>query len=200
MDGGLGGEVDDNSLTADDLGPSSVLSSELANGSVVGGMGGDVDDDTLNGNDIAPDAISASELNTSAVVGGLGGDVQDGTIGADDITNKSAAVSVPLTSFIECTTDAGTFLGLGEQADALPDLINSPTNGQGFTIRFDDGDVAGEGASDFGTDICSQVSVPPDFASFNDFGIRVFKDATGGAPESLTCAVVVNNGGLASAG
>lgn len=119
-----------------------------------------------------------------------------GEIGAGEIADVTRRVNIPLNAFIECQTDAGALLGFDTTADALPDFVNSATDGTGFVIRFDD-----TGSSeDQGTEICSQLSVPADYASGGVFIIRALKDAHTAATEVLNCAVSVNGGALETAG
>jgi hypothetical protein len=145
------------------------------------------------------DATYVNEGQTDSVSSAM---VQNNSLNTDDLAGRAVDVNIPLTSFVECQTDTGSFLGLGESADGLPDFINSATDGAGFTIRYDDGSVAGEGGVDEGTEICSQVVVPQDFNASSNFAVLqvgAFKDANTGSTERLLCGAVVNNGSLGGA-
>ena len=113
--GGSGGDVQDNSITSDDVGPAAIGASELANDAVVGGLGGDLQDNTVGADDIGPAAVGASELADNAVdfaamlddaignaemrdnaiqsaelangavVGGIGGDILDNSVTSADL-------------------------------------------------------------------------------------------------------------------
>ena len=145
---------------------------------------------------------------TTATVGGAGQDAialtTDGTgdaeltvpgesIAAGEITNLTRApIHLPLRSFIECQTDAGADIGFGEGADALPDFINSATDGVGFTLRFDDS-LAQE---DQNVEICNQFVVPSDYVSTLTVRVRADKDAHAGATEVLNCDASINGAAL----
>lgn len=119
-----------------------------------------------------------------------------GDVTAAEIANVVRYVNIPLMDFVECDTDAGTTIGYGEGVDALPDFINSATDGTGFTLRFDD-----TGSSeDQNTSICAQLVVPADYASGGAFKIRAKKDAHTAATEVINCAVSVNGAALEAAG
>lgn len=122
--------------------------------------------------------------------------VDAGEIGAAEIANASRNINLPLNSFIECQTDAGALIGFDTTADALPDFVNSATDGTGFVIRFDD-----TGSSeDQGSEICNNFTVPPDYASGGAFIVRALKDADTGATEIINCAVSVNGAALQTVG
>lgn len=119
-----------------------------------------------------------------------------GDVSASEIANVVRYVPIPLMSFIECDTDAGALIGFDTTADALPDFVNSATDGTGFVLRFDD-----TGSSeDQSTSVCAQVLVPADYASGGAFEIRALKDAHTAATEVLNCAVSVNGAALQAAG
>lgn len=122
--------------------------------------------------------------------------VAAGSISAAEIANVTRYVNVPLYSFIECQTDAGAAIGFDTTADALPDFVNSATDGTGLVLRFDD-----TGSSeDQATEVCSQLTVPADYASGGAFQIRALKDAHTAATEIINCAVSVNGAALETAG
>lgn len=111
---------------------------------------------------------------------------------AAEIADVARSVNIPLLSWFECTTDAGTAIGWGETADTLPDFINSSTNGQGATLRFDD--TGGQQDTAY---ICSTVVIPPDYASSPALVIRAKKDAhTGANSEVINCQAGKNGGAL----
>jgi hypothetical protein len=131
-------------------------------------------------------------------------DVQSGTtiafaagaISAADVANVTRQINLSLASFIDCQTDAGAAIGFDTTADALADFVNSATDGTGFVIRFDDTG----GTEDQSMEVCSQLSVPPDYVSGGAFVIRALKDAHTGATEIINCAVSVNGAALETAG
>ncbi len=119
-----------------------------------------------------------------------------GGVTAGEILDVTRQINIPLYSLIECDTDAGTAIGFGESVDALPDFINSATDGTGLVLRFDD-----TGSSeDQSTSVCGQISVPPDFVSTAAFKIRAVKDAHTAATEVINCAVSINGAALLTAG
>ena len=117
-------------------------------------------------------------------------------ISAGEIVDIARNINVPLLSFIDCQTDAGTRLVFVSGVDALADIVNSATDGTGFVIRFDDTAAT----EDQNSEICSQFTVPPDYASGGAFVIRALKDAHAGATEVLNAAVSVNGAQLQAAG
>lgn len=122
--------------------------------------------------------------------------VDTGEIGAGEVADVVRYINFPLNGFIECQTDAGALIGFDTTADALPDYVNSATDGTGLVIRFDD-----TGSSeDQGSEICNQFTVPADYVSGGAFVIRALKDAHAGATEVLNCAVSVNGAALQAAG
>lgn len=119
-----------------------------------------------------------------------------GSISAGEIANVTRYVNIPLNGFVECQTDAGALIGFDTTADALPDFVNSATDGTGFTLRFDD-----TGSSeDQSSEVCSQLLVPATYASGGAFQIRALKDAHTGATEIINCGVSVNGAALQTAG
>jgi hypothetical protein len=117
-------------------------------------------------------------------------------IGAAEIANITRTVSIPLMGFIECTTDAGTAIGFDATADALPDYVNSSTNGLGFHLAFDD--TGGTPDTAF---VCAQVLIPADYASGGAVIAEITKDAeTGANTEVLNCAGSINGAALGTAG
>jgi hypothetical protein len=144
----------------------------------------------------APLSIKLNGTEVASI--GRSGDlaVSTGSVGAGEIADVVRQVNVPLGSFVDCQTDAGTAIGFGESVDTLADFINSATDGTGFTLRFDD-----TGSSeDQSSEVCSQLLVPADYSSGGSFVIRALKDASTGATEILNCAVSVNGAALEAAG
>jgi cytoskeletal protein CcmA (bactofilin family)/predicted HicB family RNase H-like nuclease len=120
----------------------------------------------------------------------------DAQVGALEIVNISRTVNIPLGSFIDCQTDAGALIGFDTTADALPDYVNSATDGLGFVLRFDD-----TGSSeDQSSEACAQLTIPPDYISQGEFRVRALKDAHTAATEVINCAVSVNGAALQTAG
>jgi len=164
-----------------------------------------VDDDataaiTLDAGGAAAIVIGSADVTTFTVTTdgtGTGEVVLPGSsIDAAEIVDIARAISIPLLSFIDCQTDAGALIGFDTTADALADYVNSATDGTGFVIRFDD-----TGASeDQGSEVCSNFTLPPDYASGGEFRVRALKDAHAGATEVINCAVSLNGAALLAAG
>lgn len=117
-------------------------------------------------------------------------------VSAAEIDNVTRYINFPLMDFIECDTDAGALIGFDTTADALPDFVNSATDGTGFVLRFD----ATGSSEDQNTSICAQTTVPADYASGGAFRVRYVKSASTAATEVVNCAVSVNGGALEAAG
>lgn len=138
------------------------------------------------------------EVDGTSNFGGVATFVGDPVLGtggasAGEVADVVRYVPIPLRSWVDCQTDAGADLSFGSGADALADFINSATDGTGFTIQFDDSG----GAEDQGSEICSQVTVPGDYASGGAIIVRALKDAhTAGNTELLTCGASINGAAL----
>ncbi len=117
-------------------------------------------------------------------------------VGAAEIADPTRCISIPLRSFIDCSTDAGADLNFTSGADTYPDFINSSTDGQGFSIQFDDA----SGTEDQNAYICSQTAIPADYSSGASLRVRASKDAHSGATEIINCNVSVNGGSLETQG
>ena len=115
-------EVNDNTLTANDLAANSVTASEIATGAV----GSDeVSDNTLTANDLAADSVTASEIATNAVgsdeiaSNAVGADeITTGAVGADEIT--TGAVGTDEASFTNqnlLTSSSPTFVSVTQTSD-----------------------------------------------------------------------------------
>lgn len=118
------------------------------------------------------------------------------SVSAGEIVDVARGISIPLFSFIECDTAAGTQIGFDTTADTLPDFVNSATDGLGFVLRFDDTG----GTEDQGIEVCNQFTIGPDYASGGEFRVRAVKDADTGATEVINCAVSVNGAVLQAVG
>lgn len=165
--------------------------SELQGGSLKVGNG--TPGNTLNGEDLYVEGdveVDGSVQFDGSFTAGVS------EIDSTEIANVERRINLPLFSWIECDTDAGTQIGFGESVDALPDFINSSTDGTGFTLRFD----ATSGSEDQNTSICSQFMVPADYASGGSFRVRYAKPSSAGATEVINCSVSVNGAALQAAG
>lgn len=143
--------------------------------------------------------VSGGDLTVGAtkfVVNQTSGMITSASVDATSVVDSPRSISFPLRSFVECQTDSGADIGFDTTADALPDFVNSATDGTGFTLRFDD--VAG--TEDQNSEVCNNFTVPPDYASGGHFRVRAVKDAHAGATEVINCAVSVNGGALQTAG
>lgn len=110
----------------------------------------------------------------------------------NDVPNVQRSISIPLTSFVDCTTPSGALLNFSSGADNAPDFVNSAEFGGGFTITYDDDAITDQ---DFR--ICAQLMVPADYASGGSFQVRTTKNGDNGYfDEYLYCAANVNNSGL----
>lgn len=121
-----------------------------------------------------------------------------GSIGIGAVADISRTVTIPLTSFVECTTDAGADINYTSGVDASPDFINSATNGLGFTLTFD-----ATGGSPDTEYVCGNLMVPQDFSATATpvFVIRATKGAeTGANSEVINCAGSINGAALGTAG
>lgn len=124
------------------------------------------------------------------------GRITTASVDATSVVDTTRAVNIPLTTFIDCQTDAGAQLDFSSGADVIADFVNSATDGQGATIRFDDT----SGTEDQASEICSTFTVPPDYASGGEFRIRALKDAHAGATEVINCGVSVDGAALGTVG
>jgi hypothetical protein len=110
------------------------------------------------------------------------------------VSSLDRAISIPLASFIDCQTNSGALLDFSSGNDAIADLNNSSTDGQGFTIQFDAG-----ATPDQNSEICSQLLVPPDYVSGAGFSVRASKSASTDNAEEITCGVSVDGGAVQAA-
>jgi len=118
--------------------------------------------------------------------------VPSGSVSAGEVADVSRAVNLPLRSWYDCDTNAGADLGFSEGSDALPDFSNSSTDGLGMVILFDDTG----GTPDVGSEICSNLVVPPDYASGGALLVRALKDTHTGVAEWLNAKVSINGAAL----
>ncbi|MBI4426519.1 MAG: hypothetical protein HY567_02990, partial [Candidatus Kerfeldbacteria bacterium] len=176
-------------IAAVDIAAGGVGTSEILDGTIA-------DADTngaLTGASLAADTLVAGDIATGAVTTT---EILDGTVAAGDIADVVRTISLPLYSFIECDTNAGTQIPFADGTNALPHFLNSATDGTGFVMRFDDTAAT----EDQGTEVCNNFTVPADYASGGEFRFRALKDAHAGATEVLTSAVSINGAALGATG
>ncbi len=117
-------------------------------------------------------------------------------IGAAEIANVTRAINISIFSLFECSTNAGAAIPFTDGTDTRPHFANSPTNGLGAVLRFDD--TAASEDTDF---VCGALMVPSDYTSGGAFIVRAVKDAlTAGNTEILNCAGSINGAALGTAG
>lgn len=118
------------------------------------------------------------------------------TIEANEITNITRSVSIPLATFIDCQTDIFAPLDFINGTDPIANLTSAATDGAGTAIQFD----TTPGTEDQNSEICSQLSVPADYASGGSLRVRTQKGGHSGATEVLNCAAQINGGSIQAAG
>jgi hypothetical protein len=185
-------------------GPSldSICVNEGQNNSITSSM--IVDGTIVNADINAAAAIADTKLATIATAGKVADSALSAnvsklgqTIEAGEITNVTRSVSIPLTSFIDCQTEPHRPLDFTSEVDTIANLTSNATDGMGTTILFD----ADAGTEDQDSEICSNLSVPADYASGGIFRVRVAKAVPpSGDTEVLTCGVSVNLGALQAPG
>lgn len=153
---------------------------------------------TLTGNVTAAGTLGVTGLSTlsggATVVGTVTLDADE--IGIAEIENITRTVSIPLVSFIECTTDAGAAIDFSDDADAFPDFTGIATDGLGFYLEFDSTSATEDTAY-----ICGNLVVPEDYASNGLFELVIGKDAeTGANTEVVNCAGSIDGAALGAAG
>ena len=116
--------------------------------------------------------------------------------GSIQVLTITREVPLPLHAWIECTTDAGANFDFSSGADAFPDLINSATDGLGFTLDFD-----ATGGSPDTARICTSLKVPVNYSSGGALVARVLKSGeTGANTEVINCAGSIDGAALLTAG
>jgi hypothetical protein len=157
-----------------------------------------IKDNEVRDQDLAPDSVGSHKIKD----GGVGTDdlalhavradkVLDNTLTGFDIQDPARTIQLPLMSFADCDTDTGAPLDFTNGVDRAPDFHGSATDGAGFSIRFDS--VAGTEDQDF--EICTQLTVPIDYASGGLLILRAAKGQNLGADETLVCGARLNNQG-----
>jgi len=186
------GSLDTDDINEGGLNAGGDLAGTLANLQIGAAAVGTVEvDGTLTEADIADTgSLDTDEINEGGLNAGGGA---TGPLANLQITNVLRAISIPLASFIDCQN--GAFMDFASGVDAIPDFNNSATDGQGFTIQFDD-----DGTTDQGTEICSQFMVPPDFNSTGSLQVRTTKSANTGSAEVIACGASVNGAALDTTG
>ena len=182
-------DIGDGAVTAAKLGPDAVDASKVG-ADVLGG--GDIDESTLSGVNAA--TLEGSPAGAFALAGhdhdaAYVNEGQANRVTAAMIPDTFRSIQLPLKSFIECDTDAGAEINFTSGVDRFPDFSNNPTDGAGFSLRFDDT----AGSEDEDTEVCTQVITPADSSVGSiDVVARTSKDASGGAVERLRCGISVN--------
>lgn len=122
IDGGAGGEIEDGTITAADLGTDAVSADELNATGVEAELEAVLDLNELQGQ------ISDTQIADGAVDGGNGGEIADGTITGDDIT---ATLDLGGKTSFEIPNGAG-----GTTVDATGEVTVDATSG---SLNFHDG-------------------------------------------------------------
>lgn len=109
---------------------------------------------------------------------------QADSVTASMIADRTRSVSVPLTSFLECDSEAA-MLDATSGNDRRPDfLATGLNNGDGYGLHFD----ADAGQEDQFYDVCAQLAVPEDWASGGRLQIRSrTSSAPGSGQERIRC-------------
>jgi hypothetical protein len=199
------------SVAAVTLARNSVLSRHIKDGQV---KRPDIANKAVTSAKVKANSLTGCQINEStlagvnaATLGGLGSSAfasaghnhdptyvnegQADSVSAGMISNPTRAISLPLTSFVDCDSDAGAHLDFVSGADRIPDFVNSPTDGQGFSIVFD----TASGNEDQNSEICSQLAVPPDYVGGGTVVIRAEQAASTGDEELLSCGGTHNGTG-----
>jgi hypothetical protein len=213
-------DIGDGAVTSAKIAPGVIPTTGLADGSVTtpkladGAVSGDkLAADSVDASKVGADALGGADIDESSLsgvdastVGGiaasgfaLAGHNHDATyvnegqvngVTGAMITDTSRFVQLPLSSFIECDSNAGADIDYSSGADRFPDFVNSATDGQGFFLRFD----ATAGTEDEDTSVCSQLQVPLDAVDAGGVSIHVVasKDSAGFNAEAIQCGTSVN--------
>lgn len=145
----------------------------------------------------ASGSITATgDMSTTAITVNGAATLSASSIDSTEIANITRTVSIPLISFMECTTDAGANIDFSDDADAFPDFTGLATDGLGFFLEFDS-----TGSSEDTARACDNLTVPEDYASNGLFELVVAKDAeTGANTEVINCAGSINGAALGAGG
>lgn len=110
------------------------------------------------------------------------------------LTDRTRSMSIPLTSFLECDSEAAA-IDFTNGNDRRPDfLATGNNNGDGYGIHFDDS----AGFEDQFYDICAQFAMPEDWVSGGRFHILARTDpAPGGGQERIRCRLNPGGAGVA---
>jgi hypothetical protein len=123
-------------------------------------------------------------------------EIADNAVTALKIANVVRGVSIPLPAFHDCQTASGAALDFTSGADAIADYVgDGAVDGTSSFIRFDSG-----GPPDQDSEICSNLSIPPDYAAGGHLKVRLAKGGlveTGGT-EILTCGAGLDGSGPAA--
>jgi hypothetical protein len=205
--GGTAWAVGANSVGSRQIKASAVKNAELAADAVTSAK---VLDDSLTGADVAEGTIGqVPSAEDSATLGGLGpgtfataghdhdpayvNEGQANSIGGGMVSNPQRAIQIPLTAFIQCETNPSTHLDfVSSPTDTFPDF-SSFSGGAGFTLKWD-ADLAPN--SDADSAVCSQITVPPDFASNPSIRIGIAQVIPANPAETLALATKVHFGAL----
>ena len=126
-------------------------------------------------------------------------EIADNAVTASKIANVTRAISIPLPAFHDCQTASGAFLDFTSGADAIADYIgDAGVDGTSSMIRFD----STGGSPDQDSEICSNVSIPPDYASGGHLRVLVMRTGAveSGGSEVLTCGAGVDGSGPGAPG
>jgi hypothetical protein len=112
--------------------------------------------------------------------------------GTNEIADVQRSIPIPLASLIDCQTDGGAFLTFNGSADSADNkaAFNVPnTDGSSPLVHFD----ADPTLPDQNFEVCSALTLPPDYASGGAFHLRGVHGSPGTAEEDLQCAALVNS-------
>jgi hypothetical protein len=218
-------QLKNKAVTTPKLADGAVNSAKVANGSLTGvdvnaSTLGTVPSATSAGHaTIADSATNAGNATNAGTVDGknasdflavdatAGGDLTGGfsnlqlgqnSVGATDIANVQRSVSIPLAAFIDCQTNGGAYLpftGNLDNADNIARFEVPNQDGSVPYIAFD----ANATQPDQNFEICSSLSVPPDYASGGSFFVTGVRGSAATAEEDLQCNGSVNQNIFASA-
>jgi hypothetical protein len=202
-----------------DLAQSAVSADKLGDGAVGTSKLGP---DAVDASKVGPDALGGADIDEASLAGvdaaTLGGTAAGGfalaghnhdatyvnegqanSVSSSMVTDISRTVSIPLRSFVECDTNAGADINFSSGADNFPDFNNSSTDGQGFSLRFDDA----VGAEDQDVSVCSQVLLPHDILLGSPISLQIFAGKDDSQPpgtEVLHCTFAEGGGAITATG